>query len=181
MPSIRSVRPGGLVRLGLCATLAFGFIACSGDDGATQTSEGADGAGTIPGDGDGSEGVLTGPDGEETRFTAGDSASLPDGWPEGLQIPDDAELTGSTTMDGGKTMTVMAISDTAVPDLYEHFKSLLTDQGYELITDSLSDLGDETIASIHGESDDNSVAVTLMTDVNDESRTSMSLVVEAED
>lgn len=180
MSSIHPVRPSrALVRLGLCAALVFGAVACSDDDGDSRTIESEDGEVTVSGDGEGGEGVITGPDGEETRFSAGDSASLPDGWPEELPLPDDTELTAGTSTDGGSTLTVMAVSEGDVPELYEHFRTLLTDQGYDLVVDTLSDLGEETMASIQAEGDDHLVAVVLMADVEEEGRTSMSLVVDA--
>lgn len=169
-----------LARLVIGFVLVVGVVACSGDDD-SRTVETDDGEITVSGDGDGSSGVITGPDGEETTFSAGADAEMPDGWPDDITLPEGAELTTGSSSDDGRTLNATAVAEGEVLDVYDHFKGVVEAGGYELITDTVQDLGEETMVSLQAEKDDRTVMVVLTSAADRDGHTSISAVVETQE
>lgn len=157
-----------LAGVSLAASLVLFGVGCGGSDAAEKLTEKAieegTGAQDVDIDADGNVKV-TDEDGNTTEF--GTSAELPEEWPSDLTPPDSVNILASntTTTDGKQEMFLTAESSDSVADLYEGMKAQLTDAGYEITSDTVSDTGDGgSYASVTAENDEFTANVSLASD-----------------
>lgn len=152
----------------LATALLLLGVGCSGSDVAENLTEKAieesTGNQDVDIDADGNVKV-TDEDGNTTEF--GTSAELPEEWPADLAPPESVTILASntTTTDGKQEMFVTAESSDSVADLYEGLKAQLTEAGYEITSDTVSDTGDGgSYASLTADGDEYTASVSLASD-----------------
>ena len=152
----------------LAALLVVAGVGCSGSDAAEKLTEKAieeaSGSQDVDIDADGNVKV-TDEDGNTTEF--GTSAELPEEWPSDLAPPDSVNILASntTTTDGKQELYVTAESSDSVADLYDGLKAQLTEAGYEITSDTVSDTGDGgSYASLSAEGAEFTASVSLASD-----------------
>ncbi len=170
-----------LVAVGLAFGLVFAGAACSTSDAAEKLTEKAienQSGGDVDIDSEDGTVKYTDENGNETEMNVdGSGASLPEDWPADLAPPDSVTLisTGTTTVDGVKTMTVLGEADASVADLGEGVKTQITDAGFDITQDTTSEVtgggyvgltatkGDQelTVAIASGSTDDSKATVTM--------------------
>ena len=95
------------------------------------------------------------PSGETTG--AGESPSLPDGWPEDLPPPDSVTITdaGTNVPEAGYDWNgwVSGTSELGVPELFEATMAQLTAAGYTVQEENLQESGESSIAAVNVGSD----------------------------
>lgn len=160
-----------LLLVAFAVALAFAAGACSSDDSDDAT------------DGDSTE--TTAPDGEsrDTDPTGGDDggepASLPDGWPEGVELPADTTLI-SATEGIGTSMTAVARIDGEGDATFEAMKTQLTDAGYEIVASTFTPSDQGGFGSISASGGDYTVAVSFGPDpTGDTSQVTISVAAAA--
>lgn len=149
---------GGKVKIGT----EEGDLTYETDDDGNLKVTGPDGEVMMETDGEGGLSI-TGEDGEST-FTTGGDAEIPEGWPEGLDLPDGATLTGSSSLGTAETrvLTIQAGVPGTAADVYDDFKDRLDEGGYELTSDSFTKSDDQSYGSLVASDDTNDVVVTIM-------------------
>lgn len=112
---------------GLAATLALAGCSNPIEDAANGLIEGA------------AEKALESGSGEDADIDLnldGDGAALPDGWPNGLPVPD-GQIQQASTIDGAMSITMLVADEAVLDDL----DARLTGAGYALDEDASSSLG----------------------------------------
>ena len=132
--------------MGLALGLVFVGAACSSSDAADKLTEKAiekSSGGDVDIDSEDGTVKYTDENGNETEMNVdGSGAKLPDGWPKDLAPPDSVKLisTGTTTVSGVKTMTVLGEADASVDDLAAGVKGQITDAGFDITQDTSTDV-----------------------------------------
>ncbi|MEZ5180670.1 MAG: hypothetical protein R2702_02145 [Acidimicrobiales bacterium] len=133
-----------LAAIGLASSLVLVGAGCgkaadkAAEKVAEKAAESATG-GDVDIDSDGNSVKITDKDGNTFEAdTTGDGATLPDGWPSNLAPPDDVKIvTASTnTINGNKTMVVLASAEGTVEEWAGGLKAQLEDAGYEIQNDA---------------------------------------------
>ena len=92
-----------------------------------------------------------GPDGESTQ-SAGENATLPEGWPDFLALPEGAKLSMSRVMtqEGTTSAQISAEVDADVVPIYESFRKAMVSAGFEFESETLSESGGSTFGNLTG-------------------------------
>jgi hypothetical protein len=136
----------------------FGAVGC-GDSDDEKVEKAAKELG-MDVDKDGTSIKVKGDDGETTELTT--DTKLPDDWPDELDLPDGAEVTGYFKV-GGKDAaeTASASTDDSVDDVVEYFEDNMSDAGWKLDNNMDSGSGKDAVATRSWTKGDQAVYVTV--------------------
>ena len=115
-------------------------------------------------------------DGDST-FSAGDTTTLPEGWPDELAPPDGTKLLSSSTIaqDGKDVMAVLGEVDGSVKDVYTDIKNQLEGAGFELSNDTFGTAGSGSYGAISGKNDTFEATATISSGSGSDAKTTVSM------